>query len=114
MQATFLAATPAQIVARLQAVAAAVAGAPVVVRVSDEVFGCRNVGVDLPPGRRAAGAGRLLRDRVRSALEAAGVVLAETAVAPRVGGDVTGNVRVREVAASWGDASQLARPARQG
>jgi hypothetical protein len=50
---------------------------------------------------------------VRNALEAAGVVLVETAIAPRVGGDVVGNVRVREVAVSWGDASHLARPAQR-
>jgi len=51
-----------------------------------------------------------MRNRVRSALEAAGVVMTETAGAPRVGGDILGNVRVREVAAIWGDASGFARP----
>jgi len=112
MNRAFVDATPAQIVAHLQAVATAVAGGPVTVRVGAEVFGCRNVGVDLPAERRSASAARLLRGRVRAALEAAGVVLAETAVAPRVGGDLTGNVRVREVAANWADASQLARPGR--
>ncbi len=114
MGKAFLDVAPAEIVARLQAVAAAAAGGPVTVRVGEEGLGCRNVGVELPPGRRSASAGRLLRARVRSALEAAGVVLVETTLAPRVGGDVAGNVRVREVAASWGDASQLARPAPRG
>ncbi len=111
MNRAFLDATPAQILARLEAVAAAAAGGPVRVRVGDEVFGCRNVGVDLPAGRRSASATRRLRNALHRALEAAGVVQAETAVAPRVGGDLTGNVRVRAVAVSWGDASQLARPA---
>jgi hypothetical protein len=48
--------------------------------------------------------------RVRAALEARGVPLAETALAPRVSGDIRGSVQVSEVALSGGDAAGLARP----
>jgi hypothetical protein len=58
---------------------------------------------------------RRLRNRVRDALEKAGVVMVATAGAPKVAGELLGNVRVREVDPSWGDASGLARsPPRQG
>jgi hypothetical protein len=110
MLSSFLNLTALDVAARVQTVAAAAARGPVVVRVGDEVFGYRNVGVDLPRGRRSAAEGRLLRNRVWVALETAGVVMAETAGAPKVGGDMLGSVRVREVAANWGDASGLARP----
>jgi hypothetical protein len=82
--------------------------------VGDEVHGYRNVGIDLPCGRRSATEGRVLHNRVWAALEVAGVVMTETAVAPKVGGDLRGNVLVRDVAMSWGDASGLAQPPRRG
>jgi hypothetical protein len=50
---------------------------------------------------------RLLRQRVRDALERAGVILAETALAPPVGGDIRGSVRVREVAPTHKDAAHM-------
>jgi hypothetical protein len=114
MSRAFLDLAAADINARVQAISDTAAGGPVVVRVGDEVYGYRNVGVDLPCGRRSAAERRLLRNRVRTALEVAGVVMAETAVAPKVGGDLRGNVLVREVAMSWGDASGLAQPPRRG
>jgi hypothetical protein len=113
MASAFVDAAPAQIVARLEALGASAALAPVTARVGEEAFGCRNVGVDLPRARRSTDERRALVNRVRAALEAAGVVLAETAVAPRVRGDVVGNVRVREVEPSWGDGARLATPARR-
>jgi hypothetical protein len=106
---SFLGADAPEIAARLQAVASAVATAPVVVRVGDEGFGCRNVAVDLPSGRRPATEQRSLLRRLRQALEEAGVVLAGTAIAPKVWGDIVGNVRVREVAPSWSDAAHFGR-----
>jgi hypothetical protein len=105
----FLNLTAIDIAARVQAIAAAAAG-PVVVRVGDEVYGYCNVGIDLPRVRRSAAETRLLRNRLSRALETAGVVMAATAGAPRVVGDVLGSVRVRLVAANWKDASGLAGP----
>jgi hypothetical protein len=98
-----------EIAARIHASATAAAGAPVLVRVGDEVHGYRNIGVDLPRGRRSAVEGRRLLNRVRAALEARGVPLAETALAPKVGGDIRGSVQVRELALGGGDAAGLAR-----
>ncbi len=108
VSSAFLDFTSAAVAARVQAVATAAAGGPVVVRVGDEVHGFRNVGVDLPRARRSAAEGRLLRNRVRAALEGAGVILAPTAIAPKVEGDILGNVRVRELPVNWADASGLA------
>jgi hypothetical protein len=105
---------PADIAARVRAVAAAAAAAEVQVHVGDDVFGCRNLGVVLPPGRRSAAATRLLRLRVRDALEKAGVVLAESALAPRVAGDLRGSVRVREVTATYLDAAHVQRAPADG
>ena len=110
MGRAFLNASGDEVVARLGAVAAEVAGAPVVVRVGEDTLGFRNVGVDLPAGKRTAAARRLLVNRMRNALEVAGMALVETAIAPKVDGHILGNVRVREVAVNWADASQLARP----
>jgi hypothetical protein len=106
---SFLGASPSDITARIQAVASSAALAPVAVRVGEEGFGCRNVAVDLPPGRRSVADRRVLVNRMRRALEEAGVVLAETAIAPRVWGDIVGNVRVKEVAPSWSDAAHFGR-----
>jgi hypothetical protein len=103
--------TAADIAARVQAVAATVADGPVVVHVGNEVHGFRNVGVGLPRRRRSANESCLLRKRVWAALEAAGVTMAETADEPKVAGDLLGNVRVRELAVDWRDASRLAGPA---
>jgi hypothetical protein len=111
----FLNVPAADIVARIRVVASAAADGPVVVRVGDDVHGYRNVAVDLPRGRRSAAEGRRLRNRVWTALEAAGVVMAETAGAPKVGGDLRGNVQAPEVAPNWADASGLVRaPQLQG
>jgi hypothetical protein len=80
------------------------------VRIGGEVFGYRNIGVDFPPGRWSAAEGRLLR----AALEAAGVPSAENALAPKVAGDLLGNVRVRDVGINWGDAAGLLGMPRRG
>jgi hypothetical protein len=84
--AAFLNLPAEEISIRIQDVASAACGARVVVRVGEEAHGYRNVGVDLP----------VLRGRVRAALEAVGVPLAETAIAPKVGGDICGSVQLRE------------------
>jgi hypothetical protein len=114
-RASFLGFSPADVAARVGAVASEAAGGPVVVRVGDEVFGCCNVGVDLAPTRRRrpAAAGRALRRRVLDALERAGVVLAELAIAPRVAGELRGSVRVRESVPSQGDAAHMLRAPRR-
>ena len=109
----FLGATADEITARIQAAASQAAGGPTVVRVAEEAYGSRNVGIDLPRGRRSAAEGRAMRRRVREALEAAGVALVETAIAPTVAGDMRGTVRVREGAPSRGDAAHVAQPPRQ-
>jgi hypothetical protein len=109
MSSPFLNLPEAGIVSRIETIASAAAGEPVVVRVGEEVLGWRNVGVDLPRRRRSAAEGRLLRERVLAALEGAGVVRTATAGAPKVDGQLLGHVRVREVAPSWGDASGFAR-----
>jgi len=110
----FLGLTPIDVISRLLAVAAEAASSPVTVHVGDDAFGCRNVGVELPRGRRSAAATRLLRQRVRAAMEQAGVVLAESALAPRVAGDIRGSVRVREVAPTYADAAHVLRAPRRG
>jgi hypothetical protein len=106
---SFIGAGASDIAARIQAIASAAVSAPVIVRVGEEGFGCRNVAVDLPPGRRSATDRRTLVLRARQALEEAGVVLAGTAIAPKVWGDIVGNVRVKEVAPSWSDAAHFGR-----
>jgi hypothetical protein len=104
--------TTDEIVARVDAAATAAADGPVLVRVGDDVHGYRNLGVDLLRCRRSAAESRLLRSRVWAALEAAGVVMAQAAVAPKVGGDFRGHVQVREPSVSWSDAAHLAGPPR--
>ena len=98
-----------EIAARLRVVASAVAGAPVEVRVGDEATGFRNVGVDLPPGRRAAAERRALLRKLHAALEGAHVTMAPNALAPLVKGDLRGQVQVREVTVSGRDLSHLGR-----
>ena len=100
MSDAFLYASPADILARLEAVGRAVAAGSFVVRVGADQNGYCNVGVDLPRARRSAREHRELRLRLRDGLERAGVVLAEDALAPKVGGDLRGTVRVR-TAARW-------------
>jgi hypothetical protein len=102
------------IIASVQAIASAAAGGPVVVRLGEELLGYRNVAVDLPARRCSAAEGRLLRSRVRAALETGGVTLAEHARAPKVAGEIRGSIRVRDVGMSWGDASGLVRAPGQG
>jgi hypothetical protein len=109
MIGTFIGATPEDIVARVEAAVSGAAGVAVVVRVGAEVHSYRNVGVDLPRARRSTEEARALRRRVSEAAEAAGVALAENALAPKVGGDLRGSVQVREVRRSGGDASHLMR-----
>jgi hypothetical protein len=109
----FLDAAPSDIAARVTAVASGAAGAPVAVRVGDEAFGYRNVGVTLPRARRSALEARNLRRRVMLALERLGVTSAEAALAPRVVGDLVGSVRVCATPPPASlDASALARVAR--
>ena len=98
MSEAFLDASPADILARLEAVGREVAAGTFVVRVGADQNGYCNLGVDLPRARRSAQANRELRLRLREGLERAGVVLAEDALAPRVGGDLRGTVHVRKVA----------------
>ncbi|APR84068.1 Hypothetical protein A7982_09417 [Minicystis rosea] len=113
MPSPYLGLAPQEVGERLSAIASGVAAGPVTIHVGEDVFGCRNVGVDLPRARRPAAATRLLRQRVRDALERAGVILAESALSPKVAGDIRGSVRVREVAPSYGDASHMLRPSRR-
>lgn len=107
MPSDYLGLSAADVVARLVALASAAAGGKVTVRLGDEGIGCRNVGIDLPRERRSAAATRLLRQRVRGALERNGVILAETALAPPVGGDIRGSVRVRVVEPTHKDAAHM-------
>jgi hypothetical protein len=100
MGRAFLDLAPADIGARVQAIATEAAGGPVRVQVGDEAHGYRNVGVDLPKGRRSAAEGRSLRKRLWAALEGAGVVMAENAIAPKVTGDLRGSVRVHAAVAN--------------
>lgn len=104
---SYLGLSAGEVLARLLDVAAAAAGAPVAVRVGEDVFGCRNVGVDLPRARLRAAETRLLRQRVRAALEREGVVLAEAALSPKVAGDIRGSVRVREVVTTLMDGAHM-------
>lgn len=92
MASPFLDLPAAEILARLTSLVAEAAGAKLVVRVGDERHGCRNIGVDVPRGKTRH-AGTLLRLRVREALEAAGVVCAENALSPKVGGSLLGQVQ---------------------
>jgi hypothetical protein len=110
MASTFLDLAAADIIDRIQAIASAAAGGPVVVRVGEEALGHRNVGIDLPAGRRSAAEGRSLRARMRAALEAGGVPLAENTLAPRVGGVIRGAIPVRETPVTWGDFSRFGQP----
>jgi hypothetical protein len=106
---SFLNRTHAEILARLTAVVSEAAGAPLVVRVGEEAYGARNVGVDLPRSRTKA-EGAALRLRVREALEKARVVMAPHGLAPRVDGTLRGQVRVKEARVSMvGDAAHRAR-----
>lgn len=107
MPSAYLGLAPADIAARLLSLASAVADAPVVIHLGGDVFGCRNVGVELPRRRRSTMETRLLRQRVRDALERGGVVLAPSALAPRVPGDIHGSVRVREVVPTYQDAAHM-------
>jgi hypothetical protein len=104
----------ADIIDQIRAIASAAAGSPVEVRVGEEAYGYRNIGVDFPPGRRSAAEGRKLRTRMRAALEAAGIPSAPNTLSPKVGGDLLGNVRVREVAINMGDAAGLLRAPGRG
>ena len=113
MPLEFVGLTPVAVEARVSLAASTAAGARVVVHVGEDVFGCRNVGVDLPRARRSAAETRALRQRVRDALERIGVILAESALAPRVMGDVRGSVRVRDVAPTRADASHMLMPSRR-
>jgi hypothetical protein len=98
MSDAFLHASPADILARLEAISREAAAGSFVVRVGADQNGYCNIGVDLPRARRNAQASRELRLRLREGLERAGVVLAEDALAPKVGGDLRGTVQVRKVA----------------
>jgi hypothetical protein len=112
MADTFIGVSPEAILAHVESVASAAAGGPVVARIGDEMLGFRNVGVDLPRRRMSAHEARILRSRVRDALEKAHVVLAPSALAPRVAGDICGSVRVRVLAVGSGDAARLLQPPR--
>jgi hypothetical protein len=93
MPDSFLDPSTTALTARIHAIASTAAGAPVAVRVGEERHGYRNVGIDLPSGRRSADEKRLLRQRVWEALERSGVVMAPNALAPKVDGDLRGTVR---------------------
>ena len=97
MSDAFLHASPADILARLEAVGREAAAGSFVVRVGADQNGYCNIGVDLPRARRTAQANRELRLRLREGLERAGVMLAEDALAPKVGGDLRGTVLVRKM-----------------
>jgi hypothetical protein len=60
---------PASIVARIETIATAATGEPVVVRFGEEVHGWRNVGIDLARRRHSTAEGRLLPNRAMAALE---------------------------------------------
>lgn len=115
MRSRFLDLSAAEIAERVERVASAAAGGPVIVRVGPEavLVGTRNLGVDLPHARprRSATATLLLRRRVAYAIESAGVTLAPCALAERVPGDLRCSVQVREVVSTSNmDASQLMPP----
>jgi hypothetical protein len=88
---------PEEIARRVRDAVASVAGGPVELRIGAEGSCYRNVGVVLPRARRSRLEAVNLRVHVARALEAAGVTMWPAAIAPRVGGDVEGSVRVREV-----------------
>jgi hypothetical protein len=97
-----------EIAIRIRTVASAAAGAPVEVRVGDEATGFRNVGVDLPKGRRPAVERRALLRKLHAVLEKMHVTMAPNALAPLVKGDLRGQVQVRRVSVNGGgDASHL-------
>jgi hypothetical protein len=108
MSDAFLHASPADILARLEAVVREAAVGRFVVRVGGDHNGFCNVGLDLPRERHRAQAGRLLRLRLREGLERAGVVMAEDALAPKVGGDLRGTVQVRPPALRRVDGAHVA------
>jgi hypothetical protein len=97
MEHAFLDTAPEEIARRVAEAASAVAGDGVAVRVGLEAWGYRNVGVSIPRARRSRLEAANLRLHVSRAVEAAGVTLWPSANAPRVGGDIEGSVRVREV-----------------
>jgi hypothetical protein len=106
----FLNLAPDEIAARLQAAASAAAGAPVLVRVGDEVHGYANVGVDLPRGRRSAAEGRLLRNRVRAAARGGGRAAGGDGPRPSAEGDVRESIQVRDVTVSRSDLASIVTP----
>jgi hypothetical protein len=95
MSDAFLHASPADILARIEAVAREAAVGRFVVRVGAAQDGFYTVGLDLPRERRGLLASQVLRSRLREGLERAGVVLLEDAAAPTMGGDLRGTVQVR-------------------
>jgi hypothetical protein len=111
MSDAFLGAGADEVARRVEAAVRGAAGAAVVVHVSAEAHGFRNVGVELPLCGRSVAERRTLRGRTREALERAGVTLAQNAITPRVTGELRGSVRVRDLQASTGDSSALLRGA---
>ena len=95
MSDAFLHASPADILARIEAVAREAAVGRFVVRVGADHDGVCDVGLALPRERRSAHASRMLRLRLREGLERAGVVLIEDALAPTISRDLRGTVQVR-------------------
>jgi hypothetical protein len=103
----FLDLTADTIAERLRVSASVAAGVAVEVHVGDDAHGFRNVSVRLPQARRSAIERRALLRRVRAALEQLHVTMAPNALAPRVDGDLCGQVQVGAVVAGRGDASHL-------
>lgn len=95
MKETFLNVPAEEILARLRAAVAQLGVTEI--NLGGEVHGFCNVGVTLPKKRRSAHESRELRQGVSAALTAAGVLMAENALAPKVGGDLRGQVWVRDV-----------------
>jgi len=98
MNDAFLHASPADILARIEAVAREAAVGRFVVRVGADQGGFCQVGLALPRERRSPHARQVLRLRLREGLERAGVVLIEDALAPPISGDLRGTVQVRWLA----------------
>ena len=113
MSDAFLHASPADILARIEAVAREAAVGRFVVRVGADQGGFCNIGLALPRERRSPYASRELRLRLREGLERAGVVLIEDALAPPISGDLRGTVQVRPVAARRGEGLMRLVPAAQ-
>lgn len=103
MRDVFIGATPDQIIARLREVAEPIAAGPVIVRLSEESHGFRNVGLDLPKRRRSRLESLNLKRNVAYALGRAGWTWAPHALVQKVEGDLLGSVQVLQVRASWGD-----------